>query len=126
MNRKATALVLSIFSVGLLVLWFHYSDFSTTTSYCPWGHRIGFGPWVCRFQDTKGSRVLVEHANLDINKLELSIEDHGVRHWIQHPNGRVRDFSPALDQNTIKFDPVDPNLLIVNGERFQVTDVSKP
>jgi hypothetical protein len=97
------------------------SDFWTTTSYCPWNHRIGYTPRVCKVKDRDGGRVLVEHANLDSNQLQLSITQEGRRMWIRYPDKDVMNLSNSLDENKILFDDRDKNLLSVNGERFPIT-----
>ncbi len=101
------------------------SDFWTTTAYCPWSHRIGYKPWVCKVRDRDPNRVLVKHANLDSNKLQLSITQRGGRTWIEHPDGHVKEFSNDLKANTIIFDRQDMNFLLVNGERFAITLASE-
>ena len=80
------------------------------------------GPWVCKVKDRQGNRVMVEHADLDISYLALSIHENGKTRWVQHPNGKVANFSDALDENSITFDPADRKFLQVNGERFPIED----
>jgi hypothetical protein len=127
MSRKTLPVLFGVLVIGTLALfWARYSDFASTPQYCPWNHRIGFSPWVCKVKDTQGGRVLVEHANLDTGRLELSIEHDGASHWIQHPEGHVTQFSNALDENKIGFDPADWNSLIVNGEKFPITYTREP
>ncbi len=127
MIRKAIQLFAVVLIVGLLAMfWVRYSDFATTTRYCPWSHRLGFSPWVCKVKDVRDGRILVHHAQLDTGRLELSIEEKGLHHWIQHPEGHVALFFDALDQNSITFDGTDQNFLVVNGERFPITYIEKP
>lgn len=120
MPKWVARVVLLVVVAATLTFWLTEADFATTTRYCPWKHRWGFTPQVCKVKDVQGSRVLVEHANLDVNVLELSIYQAGRTTWIQHPNGHVRHLSNKLDDNTIKFDLTDGRFLIVNGERFSI------
>ena len=125
MSRRVALAGLILFAVPAFAFWVTQSDFASTTPYCPWGHRWGFTPQVCKVKDTQGARVLVEHANLDLNILELSIHEEGRTRWIQHPDGRVPRFSTKLDENIIKFDPNNKRMLLVNGDPFPITDIKK-
>lgn len=126
MKRKYLLLLCSLLLlVPIGDFWVHNSDFATTTKYCPWSHRVGFGPWVCKVKDARNGRIVVEHAQLSDNRLELSIRQDGHTRWVQHPDGHVANFSPALDRNSIILDEGDPGLLIVNGERFPIKYVDR-
>ena len=121
--RWITRLAVSIVVVAGAVFWARESDFATSTRYCPWNHRVGFAPWVCKVKDMQGGKVLVEHADLDVNRMELSIYDNGRVRWIQHPDGHVTKFSNRLDENTIRFDQPNSSFLVVNKERFPITEL---
>lgn len=90
-------------------------DFWNTTPYCPWNHRIGFTPQSCWVADEKDGRVLVQHADLDVNVEEVSIHQGGSTRWIAPPplEGGRRD--------RLRFHPTDDRLLLLDGEPFPIT-----
>jgi hypothetical protein len=40
--------------------------------------------------------------------------------WIEHPDGKVVNYSNRIEENSITFDPDDDRLLIVNASRFPI------
>lgn len=49
---------------------------SDATEFCPWSHKIS-DLAVCRVLDQDGNRVLIQHADLDINIYYLEIIEGG-------------------------------------------------
>ena len=116
MNVKKAALILSSFLiVGILIL--------VIVSF--WKKGCSMTYWlnpdsVCRVHDESGDRLLVEYFNIDTNELLLYIQENGRDVLIEHPYGRVSNYSENVDSNEMKLDRSDNRYIIVNGERFEI------
>lgn len=75
---------------------------------------------TCSVRDEHNGGVLVEYFNLDTNELRLYVQQDGEETLIEHPYGKVASYSGSIDDNVIKFDPINPQNLLVNGENFQI------
>lgn len=83
-----------------------------------------FNPDVsCRVVVSNEKREIVEFFNADTNEIRLYLTDGGKTTQIEHPFGKIENYSPKIDSNKIEFDPNDDDFLIVNGKKFKMTIV---
>lgn len=70
--------------------------------------------------DEGDGKLLVEYFNADTNELRLYVQQNGNNVSIEHPYGRISNYSAKIDANEVKFDRSDSRYLIVNGEKFEI------
>ncbi len=77
---------------------------------------------TCRILDVKADGTyLLEYFNSDTNDLRLYLQQNRRDSQIEHPDGKVKNFSAVLSENQIKFNPDNDRTLLVNGEVFPIT-----
>ena len=72
-------------------------------------------------KDEYNNKKIIEYFNIDTNELRLKITEDNNFRWIKHPNC-CTEYYEHIPTNTIKFDHVSENLLIVNGKTFVIED----
>lgn len=87
---------------------------------------FNFNPELsCRILDELDDGTkLIEYFDIDTNELSLFIYKNGEKTQIQHPKDRVKNFTPDLKKNSIKFSRQKVNVLVVNGEEFEIRGLS--
>ncbi len=75
---------------------------------------------ICLVRDELENRLLVEYFDADTNELLLYIQQGGNDLLIEHPHGRVKNYSTNIRSNEIRLDPLDSRYILVNGERFEI------
>ncbi|CAN5599687.1 hypothetical protein BH10ACI1_BH10ACI1_00470 [soil metagenome] len=76
---------------------------------------------ACRLLDEKTDGTkLVEYFNRDTNKFRLILIDYGKEVEIEHPYGKIGNFSERIESNKIKFDLQNSQNLVVNDQNFAI------
>jgi hypothetical protein len=119
LNRRKLLLTSALVSTALLivgVLWLR------TRPGCSLRARLN-PDVICRTLDVReDGTYLIQYFDTDTNALTLYLQQNGRDIEIDHPQGKVKNFSARLDQNQIKFSRSDYKTLIVNGEDFQIAE----
>ncbi len=75
----------------------------------------------CRLCDKKSDETkLIESFDADSNELRLFLVTSKQEIEIEHPVGKVANFSDKIKSNIIQFDSTNSQDLIVNGQRFPI------
>jgi hypothetical protein len=117
--RPTALLFAASFLVVILGLFAVQAVLGGGTKFCPWSHRASTD-FNCKVKDDDGGRLLIEHHDVDVGTVTLSIYAQGKHLWIQHPVGKLKNFSNSLERNSSLFDNTGGGGLLVNGERFPI------
>jgi hypothetical protein len=88
----------------------------THTRYCPFSHRIS-DTAACAVLDSRGGRVLIQHADLDTNENYLELRDEGGSRLYQLPVA-VTALAPV--GYSAQLIPGGGSLVLIDGERVQL------
>ena len=77
---------------------------------------------TCRVLDVRNDGAyLLQSFDGDTNELHLFVQQNQRDLQIEHPYGKVKNFSPVLERNEVKFNSDNYQTLLVNGEVFPIT-----
>ena len=113
----AIAGAVALLFAAWVVVILPFARMGHSTPYCPIGHRI-FGASSCAVLDADGRRLLIQHADLDLNVYYLEIrEPDGGSRYFDYPisDGQLapQGFSAALI-------PGSHSAILVDGHPFDL------
>ena len=91
------------------------------TKYCPWSHLMR-DTAVCVVLDQHGDTVLIQHAELDINRYYLELRQGESSHFFKLPEGITR---LAPSGYSAKLISGDHSAILLNG-RFMQLQATQP
>jgi hypothetical protein len=116
LGKKSLLLVLAI---GMLAVG--TSIYLMRRPSCPGTHWLSYDV-TCSVLDVRSDGTyLIEYFDADTNELRLYLRNARKDIQIEHPEGKAKNFRPALRENQLKFNPRDDRSLLVNGEIFPIT-----
>lgn len=79
---------------------------------------------TCRVLDVRDDGAyLLQYFDSDTNGLRLFLQQNHRDLQIEHPYGKVKNFSAVLERNEVKFNRDNYQTLVVNGEAFPITPI---
>ncbi len=111
MGKKVIVISLTLFTVILIIIGLFFGHLWIITN----GDTHKF------VKDEYDNKILIEYFNIDTNELRLEIKENGKSFWINHPECCMK-VSSHIPSNDIKFSRDKDNVLIVNGEEFEITE----
>jgi hypothetical protein len=111
-------MIITVFLFIAGIIFVLLNTFFDLFSSCPLKLRFEMET-ACYLRDRRGDNTLIELFRQDEPQLWLAIINQNGTQWLKHPYGVVKNYSPRIPKNEIKFSDDKRNLL-VNGEVFAV------